>query len=106
MPVNTPPKSNDMNYMRILRIIGDVWTLAIITDLERSGLRFNELHKAIQGINPVTLTDRLKKLEQIALVRRVTESEDKQSVVYSLTKRGEHLLPVIHAIRKVTAKLG
>jgi DNA-binding HxlR family transcriptional regulator len=91
--------------MRTLRIIGDVWTLAIIRDLEHSGLRFGELHRTIVGINPVTLTNRLKRLEQIAVVNRETETKDKQSVVYSLTARGKKLLPIIHAISKASSDL-
>lgn len=91
--------------MQILAVIGDLWTLAIVMTLQESGKRFNELQRTIPKINAVTLTNRLRKLEEADIVSRVTESKSKQSTVYDLTPFGRKLLPIVDAIRTVALDL-
>lgn len=78
-----------------IKLLGDDWILCIIGNLADRELRFCELERAIANINPVTLTDRLKKLETQKIVKRKTETVDKLSVVYELTPKGRAILPVI-----------
>jgi DNA-binding HxlR family transcriptional regulator len=91
--------------MQILSVIGDLWTLAVVMTLQRSEMRFNELQRAIPRINAVTLTSRLKKLEDSGIVSRTVESRGKQSTVYALTSFGERLLPIVDAVRTVALDL-
>jgi DNA-binding HxlR family transcriptional regulator len=92
--------------MQILSVIGDLWTLAIVMTLqESSGLRFNELQRAIPKINAVTLTNRLRKLQEAGIVNRVAESRSKQSTEYDLTPFGRKLLPIVDAVRAVALDL-
>lgn len=79
-------------------MLGNTWTLCIIGSLAKSNQRFNELQRAIEGINPVTLSDRLKKLEQAGILEREEETVDKLSVVYGLSKKGRSILPVINEL--------
>jgi DNA-binding HxlR family transcriptional regulator len=67
-------------------------------------MRFNELQRAINGLNPATLTSRLKKLEKDDLVMRKKETLDKISVVYRLTEKGMAIVPVIKAIGEFAEK--
>jgi hypothetical protein len=60
--------------MQILSVIGDLWTLAVVMTLQRSEMRFNELQRAIPRVNAVTLTSRLKKLEEAGIVSRAAGS--------------------------------
>ena len=78
-----------------IQALGDAWVLSILCNLSRNSLRFNEIQRAVQGINPVTLTNRLKKLEQSEIIRREEETVDKISVVYQLTEKGRAILPII-----------
>lgn len=89
-----------------MKVIGDYWTLAIIRDLDKKEMRFCEIQRAVEGINPVTLTSRLKKLEELGLLHRQEESLDKQSVTYRLTEKGLGLRPIIASIEKFAQTWG
>ncbi|WP_433890405.1 winged helix-turn-helix transcriptional regulator [Streptomyces sp. CA-111067] len=115
--------------MEVLSVIGDLWTLAIVMALQESGakregnaaatrtaesgqaearepgMRFNELQRAVPKLNAVTLTNRLRKLEDAGVVSRVAESRGKQSTVYDLTPFGRKLLPIVDAVRTVALDL-
>jgi DNA-binding HxlR family transcriptional regulator len=82
-----------------LKLLGDFWTLNIIDVLREEPLRFNEIQRHVEGINPATLANRLKKLEQAHLIERQEETLDKLSVTYALTQRGISILPVIGEIQ-------
>lgn len=83
-----------------LKLLGDEWVLSILCNLSRNKLRFNELQRAVGGVNPTTLTNRLKKLEQEGIVAREEETVDKVSVVYDLTEKGQAILPITREFRK------
>ncbi|MCL4208196.1 helix-turn-helix transcriptional regulator [Patescibacteria group bacterium] len=80
------------------KLLGDTWILIIIKVLENKPLRFSEIERGASDICPVTLTDRLKKLEQGGIVRRYKETVDKLSVVYELTDKGREILPILKLI--------
>src|ERR1700716_1847150 len=83
-----------------IKMIGDDHILCIIANLADSGLRFNELQRELNGINPTTLSDRLSKLEQMGLVDKIRETLDKLSVLYELTKKGQGIIPIVNEIAK------
>lgn len=85
----------------ILKLIGDYWALNILMELRQGEFRFSELQRTLEGISPVTLTNRLKKLDEAELIYRTTQSRDKQSVVYGLNDCGRKLAPILDAIEKV-----
>lgn len=86
-----------------LKILGDFWTLVIIQTLSDGDKRFSELQRE-QKINPTTLTNRLKKLDNLNLINRSEETVDKLSVVYSLTKKGKGILPILKQIKFFSEK--
>lgn len=98
-------ESND-KFVESAKLIGDSWTLIIVETLASGPLRFSEIERQACGICPVTLTDRLKKLEQAAVVARKTEAVDKLSVSYSLTNKGRDILPILNSITKFAIKHG
>jgi len=87
-----------------IKMLGDEWTLQIICNLSRNKLRFNELQRAVEGINPSTLVNRLKKMEKEKIIKREEETLDKLSVVYELTPKGRSFLPVTIELRKFAEK--
>jgi DNA-binding HxlR family transcriptional regulator len=88
-----------------MKLLGDYWTLRIIDALRASEVRFCELQRSTDNLNPTTLTSRLKKLEAARLVSRSKDTVDKCSVTYSLTELGKEVLPVIKALDHFSAKL-
>lgn len=80
-----------------LKMFGDFWILYIIDVMRDKEVRFSQLKRDVKGINPVTLTDRLKRLEAAKLIKRDVETLDKQSVTYSLTSLGKGALPIVDA---------
>jgi DNA-binding HxlR family transcriptional regulator len=83
------------------RIIGQKWTLQIVrTLLDYRSSRFCELQDALGGVNPSTLSSRLKMLEDEGMIRRVQVSAIPPHVEYSLTEMGCQLECVIREISK------
>lgn len=96
--------SNPESCNQSLKLLGDYWTLRIVDSLKNGEMRYCQLQRETDNINPVTLTDRLKKLEDNKLIIRVEESLNKLSVVYSLSELGREALPVIAAIDRFSAR--
>ncbi len=85
-----------------LKILGDFWTLRIVDALKIGNLRYCELERKIEGVSTVTLSNRLKKLERAGIINRHEQS--RADVVYSLTKIGEKIIPVLDAVNNFSAE--
>lgn len=85
---------------RTAGLVGDFWTLLILRDLGKGGLRFNELLTSLHGVSSRTLAQRLKVLEQAGTIKCERFSEIPPRVQYSLTDRGLALLPVVEDMRE------
>ena len=83
-----------------LKMFGDAWMLIIVSELLDGTCRFNELQRKVCGISPVTLTNRLKKLENLGLITRQTKAEDQLSVSYCVTDKARAMRPALEEIRK------
>ncbi len=83
---------------RTLDIIGDRWTMLIVRDLFLGETRFNQFLASSPGLPSKLLSDRLKKLEEHGLVRRVVYSQHPLRAEYRLTDEGRSLSPVMDAI--------
>jgi DNA-binding HxlR family transcriptional regulator len=81
-----------------MEIIGSKWTALILRDLSEGPKRFSELERSVGSINPRTLSQRLDDLEQHAIVTRKSYAEVPPRTEYTLTQKGEDLLPVLQAM--------
>jgi DNA-binding HxlR family transcriptional regulator len=81
-------------------IIGAKWTALLVHDLSEGPRRFSELEHSCLGISPRTLSERLRALEQEAIVARRSYPESPPRVEYALTEKGEALLPIIDEMRR------
>ncbi len=79
------------------RILGARWTLQIIYHL-REPRRFCELQDLVGGVNPTTLSQRLKFLEEQGLILRLPISDAPPHVKYELTDKGRDLLPILDSL--------
>ncbi|MGL4649146.1 MAG: winged helix-turn-helix transcriptional regulator [Caldilineaceae bacterium] len=78
------------------RIVGQKWTLQIVNVLmDFRECRFCELQDALGGVNPSTLSTRLKMLEEQGIIERNQISSMPPHVVYRLSTMGNHLSGVI-----------
>ncbi len=97
-------EKNQKQCNKLLKVIGDFWTLSIIMELRKGNLRFCQLQRALNNLNPVTLTNRLKRLERADFISRKAEIHDKLSVTYHLSKRGMGMLPVLDEIQRFATR--
>jgi DNA-binding HxlR family transcriptional regulator len=81
-------------------IISGKWTLLVIRDLAEGCSRFCELERSLEGISPRTLSLRLRALEAEGIVERRTYPEVPPRVEYTLTPKGEALVPLIEQMRR------
>jgi DNA-binding HxlR family transcriptional regulator len=83
---------------RALEILDGKWTLLILRELLDGTRRFGELRRATGGVNPKTLSDRLRTLEEHDVLQRQVFAEVPPRVEYTLTVKGRELAPVIAAL--------
>jgi DNA-binding HxlR family transcriptional regulator len=77
------------------KIIGKRWTVLIIREMLRGHKQFNRFMENIEGISPKVLTERLRELEHLGIVRRKIVSEYPIKIEYSLTDLGKGFEPVL-----------
>ncbi|GAA2600721.1 helix-turn-helix domain-containing protein [Dactylosporangium fulvum] len=82
----------------VLRRVSDKWTLVLVTLLGRHPYRFNELHRAVEGISQRMLTRTLRTLESDGLVEREVFPTLPPTVEYRLTPLGVSLLEPLSAL--------
>lgn len=86
-------------FCGLFELLGSKWTLHMVGFLaEEETIRFNELKRKLDGISPRTLSDRLTELEDMGLVERDDHGTIPPKVEYRLTKKGQGLEDVFHAL--------
>ena len=81
-------------------IIASKWTPILLHDMSEGPRRFKELESACPGISPRTLAERLKALEAEGILLRRSFPESPPRVEYTLSDKGQALLPIIDAMRE------
>ena len=82
-----------------VELIGEKWAFLILRGA-LNGLQHFEEFQAGLGIARNILSDRLSKMVAGDLLERASDPEDGRRVIYSLTAKGEGLLPVVLALRQ------
>ena len=82
-----------------VELIGEKWAFLILRGA-LNGLKHFEEFQAGLGIARNILSDRLAKLVAGDIMARVPDPTDRRKVVYSLTRKGEGLLPVFVSLRQ------
>lgn len=83
-----------------IEIFGDRWTLLILRDMIFADRRhFREiLRGSEEGINSSVLADRLERLLATGILVREDDPGHKQKAIYSLTRKGVDLVPVLATV--------
>ena len=101
-PMGTPEDNVDREKCPILYalgLVGQKWKLPLLWYLhEKPTTRFNELKRRVPGISNLMLTKSLRELEEAGLVLRNQLETVPPHVEYSLTARGEALLPALNEL--------
>lgn len=98
METNFCPIHNAMDLLQ------QKWNLHIIRALLEGPHGFNELARAVGGVNAATLSSRLDDLEQRGLISRTVESVMPPRTRYELTTAGRELNGVLESISKWAVK--
>ena len=89
----------DTGFSYTLSLIQGKYNMSVLYTLtEFKVVRFNELRRYIKTISFKTLSSTLKELEADQLIHREEYPQIPPKVEYSLTKRGETLIPVLDAM--------
>ena len=73
-------------------IFGERWTPLVVRELLCGSTRFNDLRRGLPRMSATLLTQRLRKLEEVGVVRRVRSDAGWE---YRLTPAGEELRPIV-----------
>jgi len=82
-----------------VELIGEKWAFLILRGA-LNGLEHFEQFQAALGIARNILSNRLAKLVNGGILERKSDPLDRRKVVYSLSPKGEALLPVVLALRQ------
>lgn len=83
-----------------LDLFGGKWKGVILFHLSHGKKRFNELSKLLTKISPRVLTKQLRDLEDDGLVHRKIYAEVPPRVEYSLTNKGQTLVPILVSLQE------
>lgn len=95
---NISSPNNTCALKDVLEIIGGKWAMPIIYYLSKGTLRFKEIERIVEGINTRMLVKELKNMEANGIVKRVVYATVPPTVEYTLTEKGQSLLPSITSL--------
>jgi DNA-binding HxlR family transcriptional regulator len=97
-PSPTPVVVEDCPAREVLDRVGDKWSVLVIVLLGQRTHRFNELHRAVEGISQRMLTLTVRALQRDGLVSRTVYATVPVRVDYELTDLGRTLLVPLGAL--------
>jgi|SRR5256885_1235442 len=79
-----------------VEMLGDRWSLLIIRDMMLLDYRtFKQFLNSHEHIASNILADRLKRLESFGIITSRPDAADGRKLIYSLTRKGQDLAPVL-----------
>ena len=81
-----------------MQVTGGKWKPIILFRLSKGINRFGILSRSIEGISKNMLTQQLRQMELYKIINRKIYAEIPPRVEYSLTTRGESLLPIFKSL--------
>jgi DNA-binding HxlR family transcriptional regulator len=80
------------------KLLSDTWTMLIMHDLMEGEKRYCEMERDLVGISTRTLTNKLRKLEEEKMVRKMKDG------AYQATEKGKGLKVIETAMQKYGEK--
>src|SRR5687767_14050575 len=78
-------------------VFGERWTPLVVRELLCGSTRFSDIRRGVPRMSASLLTQRLRKLEEIGVVKRVAGANG-GAAEYHLTGAGEELRPIVMAL--------
>ena len=78
-----------------LDLVGERWALLVVRELLLGPKRFTDLQAGLPGASPDVLTQRLRELTEVGVLRRRRLAPPAASWVYELTEWGGELEPIV-----------
>jgi len=82
----------------LLKLLAGKWKPEIFRLAVANPVRFNGLLRQLEGSNKQSVATALKELEESGLLNRVVINQKPLHVEYSLTERGQALIPVFEQL--------
>ena len=92
------PKQEKCPLTYAMKVTGGKWKPIILFRLSQGINRFGVLSRSIDGISKNMLTQQLRQMESNKIINRKIYAEIPPRVEYSLTTRGESLLPIFKSL--------
>lgn len=90
----------------IMTVLGGRWKFIILYTLRISPKRFGQINQFIPSISNKVLTEQLRELEEDGIIdRKVLTAKIPVNVEYSLSARGQELIPIIELMEKWGEKM-
>jgi DNA-binding HxlR family transcriptional regulator len=86
------------------KLIGKKFTVLIVRNMMSNQTRFNQFIESIEGMNPKTLSTRLKEMEKDGLIHRKIYHETPIRIEYYLTEKGKHLKSILDQMALFSAQ--
>lgn len=74
-----------------LNLISKKWVALIIYTLQEGPMKFTQVEKHIPGLSARLLTERLKELEKLSIIKKDVDTKDGIKINYELTRKGYDL---------------
>jgi DNA-binding HxlR family transcriptional regulator len=95
-----PTKANyQCAVIATLKLFATKWKPCIICYLAQQPMRYNDLFRIIPNISRKVLSEHLKELEADAVITRLQYDTKLQRVEYSLSPKGQSLLPILNQLQ-------
>jgi len=99
-----PPTSPSSWLRRLiahaLDLIGERWALLVVRELRLGARRYVDLQASLPGIGPSVLSQRLRDLERVGVIRRRRLAPPASYYVYELTDWGAELEQVFRQLAR------
>lgn len=83
-----------------LDLVGDRWSLVVVRSMIMGARSYSDLLAAPEGISTNILADRLRRLEEAGIIRRMTARRGAAKGAYGLTPGGAALLPILQEMAR------
>lgn len=97
--INNFRKKDMIPFNGALDLISGKWKMNILYALSVLGtMRYGEIQRVLGNVTHRVLANKLKELEDNGLISRTVYPEIPPKVEYSITKKGQSLLPILKQI--------
>ena len=87
------------------KIVGKKFTIHILRNMTwLNQTKFSQFLESIEGINPKTLSVRLREMEKSGLIKRQVYPDTPIRIEYTITEKGEALKPIIRQMADFSMK--